>query len=252
MKDNIAVKVYRILRTVQAEGIIAGLKFAIVQFLRSDVLIRFRGFQHPVLIRSNTSDAAVSFDTFVKKGYKTPDNNFLKVIIDLGANVGYSAVYFANHYPSAKIVCLEPSEENFKLLEINTRYYKNVVLVNKAVWWRKAHLAVENPNSGSWGFRFKEVQYGGTSSIAIDDLLRDYSCGGNVMVKMDIEGAENEIFAECSDWIRETSYIQIEIHGCWKVVFDRLASFNYAGEISGENVVIEILREPVAGGDAVR
>jgi FkbM family methyltransferase len=64
------------------------------------------------------------------------------VIIDAGANIGLSALFFANKYPDAKIFAIEPEETNYKLLELNTKPYNNVCLIKAALWdsVRKIHL----------------------------------------------------------------------------------------------------------------
>jgi FkbM family methyltransferase len=243
MINTIASKLGLILRTIRSGGGTAGVKMAWVLLLNKNASIKFDGLKHPVLVRGGTSDADVALATFIRKEYITPRKDFFEIILDLGANVGYSAVYFASHYPNAKIICLEPDAVNFKCLEVNVKHYDNIILINKGVWWRQANLMIENPEADSWAFRFKEVQQGGTPSVAIDDLLREYSCNGKIMVKMDIEGAESDIFRECGNWIQETSCIQLEIHDCWREVFDRLSNFNYKARISGENIVIEIDRD---------
>lgn len=39
-----------------------------------------------------------------------------KLIIDAGANVGYSSVYFAKMYPRAKAIAFEVEQSNFDML----------------------------------------------------------------------------------------------------------------------------------------
>jgi len=59
------------------------------------------------------------------------------------------------------------------------------------------------------------------------------------MVKFEIEGAEEAIFKQDSSWLKSVSLIKIEIHDCWKEVFDALSEYQYSARISGENVIIE-------------
>jgi predicted O-methyltransferase YrrM len=41
------------------------------------------------------------------------------VVVDAGANIGLASLWFANQYPKAKIVCIEPDPENFRILKEN-------------------------------------------------------------------------------------------------------------------------------------
>lgn len=57
---------------------------------------------------------------------------------------------------------------------------------------------------------------------------------------MDIEGAEKEIFSRDPAWLKPVSVIQLEIHQCWKQVFEALSNLDYKASISGENIIIEL------------
>jgi len=62
-----------------------------------------------------------------------------KVIIDGGSNVGYASVFFANRYPDARIISVEPEASNFRLLVKNTRSYPNVTRI-RAEYGTERHL----------------------------------------------------------------------------------------------------------------
>lgn len=242
MKLTTTQKLYYTQRTIVSNGFGTGLKFAANLFLGKDVKIRPKGIKHSFLIRGNSSDPAVAFATFIKKEYKTPKMDEISVILDLGANVGYSAIFFSNHYPTAKIIALEPDPNNFSSLIQNTKLYPNIIPLNLGVWWRKAHLRVMNPNNDSWGFRFEESQNGGVDCVTVQNLIHDYGQGEKIMAKIDIEGAEKDIFLRDNSWIQHVSIIQMEIHGCWKAIFDNLIDQDYEAGISGENIILNFPR----------
>src|SRR5437773_1931564 len=56
-------------------------------------------------------------------------------IIDCGAHIGISVLYFKKLYPRAKIAAFEPNPDTFKLLELNIRQnnLSDVKLVNAAI-----------------------------------------------------------------------------------------------------------------------
>ena len=147
-------------------------------------MVQFKAATKPVLVRAGTTDSLVAFAIFVKREYWIPAGQEIDVILDLGANVGYSAVYFAHHFPNAKIVSLEPSEENFACLQANTEGYKNITTLKQGVWWREAQLELINPDAESWEFEFRETDGGGVPCVGIDTLAQKYACGRRMMVKI--------------------------------------------------------------------
>src|SRR5262249_26266347 len=72
--------------------------------------------QFPVYARPETSDYAVFDQIFVENQYKfLPDLPKRSLIIDCGANVGYSAAYFLSRYPLFTLLPLEPEPGNFHM-----------------------------------------------------------------------------------------------------------------------------------------
>lgn len=148
--------------------------------------------------------------------------------------------FFAHNYPNAKIIVLEPDHVNFKALTKNISGYRNIVALEVGAWWREAQLQVINPDAKSWSFQFEEVVTGGIPCVTIKNLIDKYAGEGETMVKIDIEGAEKEIFSRSPDWLNSVSVVQLEIHHCWKQVFDALSNFDYRASISGENIIIDL------------
>jgi FkbM family methyltransferase len=50
-------------------------------------------------------------------------------IVDVGANIGATALYFLNAFPDAQIYCYEPSLENFRYLRANTSLFADKIQV---------------------------------------------------------------------------------------------------------------------------
>ncbi len=243
MEISIGNKIYRVIRGFLNFGVINGFKYAFALLLRKNIQLKVRGIKKSVLVRGGDSDVVVVHDVLVKREYASPPAENVELILDLGANVGYSAVYFANMYPYTRIVAVEPQADNFQCLLDNCKPYPNIIAENKGVWWREAKVVPVKDSMDSWGYRFKEAEDGeGVYCSTIDQLMDKYALEGGVMVKMDIEGAEREIFENNPDgWLSRTRYLQLEIHDCWKSIFDEMSNYDYSAEINGENVVIELL-----------
>ncbi|QKT03354.1 FkbM family methyltransferase [Ectothiorhodospiraceae bacterium 2226] len=65
------------------------------------------------------------------------------MILDTGANIGTSALYFAQRYPRARLA-VEPEDGNFALLETNTRHLPNVTALKAAVWGSTEKRVIKN------------------------------------------------------------------------------------------------------------
>ena len=78
------------------------------------------------------------------------------LIVDAGANIGASAVYFVIAYPNACVVALEPDVGNFGLLSKNTADL-NVEALNAAISSTRGRARVFDPGEGAWGYRTKLI-----------------------------------------------------------------------------------------------
>jgi hypothetical protein len=85
------------------------------------------GFCYPSLIgivklvlRSNRgANRFIHGEVFEHNYYDLPLTRYPTTVLDLGANIGLTAVYFGRKFPNAEIVCVEPVPSNVKTLEIN-------------------------------------------------------------------------------------------------------------------------------------
>ncbi|MEK6809367.1 MAG: FkbM family methyltransferase, partial [Nanoarchaeota archaeon] len=82
--------------------------------------VRIKNVMHPLFLRPGTSDVPLLYHIFVEEEYNIKPKTKPSFIIDAGANVGFTAIYFANRFPKARIIAIEPEESNFKLLKKNT------------------------------------------------------------------------------------------------------------------------------------
>ncbi len=87
-----------------------------------------------VYVRTNTSDLEVAISSLYRREYDHIDLSEPGVIIDAGANIGTSSIFFARKYPGARIFAIEPETSNFTLLKKNTRKYRNIVPIKAAIW----------------------------------------------------------------------------------------------------------------------
>lgn len=235
------------LRSARSIGVLRGLATVSAILLKRGLLeLRLPGYRAPILARSGSSDVEVFEKVFVKEEYHCQVDS-PRLIVDLGANVGYASLYFAAHYPGATIVAVEPEASNYELLAANARAYPQIVPLQAAVWGRSARLSIANPGDPNWMFRVTEAAAAGAPSVAaitIPEILARYGDQMIDILKVDIESAELELFGEgCEQWLGRVRTIIIELHdnvrpGCSQSFYRAIGRLPFTQYIRGENIVV--------------
>lgn len=133
------------------------------------------------------------------------------LILDAGANIGASVVFFAMHFPRAHILALEPAADNFELLSANTAGL-DVDARFAAIGARDGEAALVDPGHGEWGYRTgagKGVAVQAASRLVQEKLAAGYT---PYLAKIDIEGGEAELFARDTGWADRFPLLIIELH----------------------------------------
>jgi len=136
-------------------------------------------------------------------------------IIDCGANIGISLIYFCRLYPKSNIIAFEADKKVFSFLSKNMKnspYSNQVVLVNKAVWKEEGIISF-NPDGADGGQITDEnepVKY----DLEKLESCRLYSYLDRPVdfLKIDIEGAEKEVIVDCADRLCNVKQIFVEYH----------------------------------------
>jgi len=191
----------------------------------------------------STSDLQVISEVWTNDVYRVEQMLDLQLefrtILDVGANIGAFTVLAYKCWPEAEILAVEPEEGNFSVLEAN--------LEANTVGVRCERYAVTDQSEGTWlnpyfgntqiadqddlrdtygldpspwrdfAWGITGAQAGGivqqrVPSKTLDQALDDLVPGGEIdLLKMDIEGAELEVFRSFDDWQR-VRYITMECH----------------------------------------
>ena len=209
--------------------------------------IQLKGITNKITLRPNSSDITTFKYIFAHGDYEFDFEPKPNVIIDAGANVGLASIYFANKYPTAKIIAVELSPSNFQVLVNNTTHYKNIEEINAGLWPKNETLKFKEEGFSPWGYKVNNKLDGDSisiDSITIPDIIERYSIKKVDLLKIDIEGAEVELFSENYDsWLPRVKYIMIEFHDrsrpeSSKTVREALSRFNFRDlGMVGENAV---------------
>jgi FkbM family methyltransferase len=135
------------------------------------------------------------------------------LIIDGGANIGLSVLYFKRLYPHARIVAFEPDPTIFGVLQTNCAAFalSDVTLVRKALWKEDGIITFQQ--EGSLAGRASPETTGPDRVEVEATRLRPYLLDGGVaLLKLDIEGAECEVLQDCADLLSRVENIFVEHH----------------------------------------
>ena len=172
------------------------------------------GVPHPLLLRSGTADASTFEKIFIWNGYDLDFPADVRTIVDAGANIGLSAAFFALRFPDAKIVAVEPELRNFELLQRNAAPYPNVIPLHAALWGEDTRLALANPDDRVDSFRF--ARHGAAQAVdalSVSSLLERFGIDTLDVLKIDIEGGEEAVFAARPEWVSRVRMFIVELHG---------------------------------------
>jgi FkbM family methyltransferase len=138
------------------------------------------------------------------------------VIFDFGSNLGASAKYFSLEWPEALVICVEPSRDNHELSRLNNSS-KNISFYLGAIGAKTGRANLVDPGVGNNGYRTETSESGSLQIFSVDELLRIESkteCRPLVpfIAKVDIEGAESELFSENTEWVSEFALLIVELH----------------------------------------
>jgi FkbM family methyltransferase len=137
------------------------------------------------------------------------------LILDLGANMGASPLWFNVMWPAARIVAVEPEAANFAVLCTNVAGCTAIVPVHAAAASCDGLARIQDDSVASWSFRTEIVPGGDIVARAVPSLIADAGPARPFICKIDIEGAEGELFSGDVSWVDAFELIIIETHD-WK------------------------------------
>jgi len=150
--------------------------------------------------------------------YDIPMDRKPHMIVDGGAHAGYASLYFANKYPEAQILAVDPEGSNVAILRENTASYPNIRVLQAGIWHRRTCLTISNQEAENWAFQVQESEghEDAIAAITIEDIMQLASTEFIDILKLDIEGAEKEVFSGRPEWLAKVGILIIELHDRFK------------------------------------
>ena len=159
--------------------------------------------------------------------------NHAPLIVDCGAHGGFATKFFAETYPRARIVALEPDRENFELAQVNNVQDRISVLC--AAIGNSDGSGKLSHGHNSLAHRVDSDPNGRTRIMSIDSILDQERRAGArpFIVKIVIEGSEEDLFEKNTDWIDAFPVLIIELHD--GMLPGRANSRNFLREMAKRN-----------------
>lgn len=201
-----------------------------------------------ISLRPNAGDYIAFEQIFRNLSYGSLESLLpIRTVIDAGANIGLSSIFFSNRLKSPRIVAIEPESANYNQAIQNTQAYKNIKNLHRALWYEPAAMNISNQETGDGiGFQVEIGGVGDIRAVTIPEILEAEGWETVDLLKIDIEGSEKELFekSRCKDWIHRVRVFVIELHdwlkpGASRAFFDAISVLEDIDlQISGENLVV--------------
>jgi FkbM family methyltransferase len=169
-------------------------------------------FDKPFKFHDGKNFVSTYKELFKDRIYQFKPSNTDRTILDCGANMGLSVLFFASNYPEHRIIAFEPDPSIFKILQENVETFglENVTLHERAVWDKEETLTFFTDRG--MGGRVENAYAGQQPELVKTVRLRDFIKPGVDFLKIDIEGAEGVVMADCKDKLSIANHIFFEYH----------------------------------------
>lgn len=151
-------------------------------------------------------------EIFVERQYAFPWTGAPPRILDLGANIGLSVLFFRAAQPEAPIVAVEADPAIFGCLERNlaANQITGVERMNRAAWTGPGHVRFRS--DGADGGRVTPGAAAGAVEVEALDLPALLASHSFDVIKMDIEGAEAQVLPACREGLARARFVTVEYH----------------------------------------
>jgi FkbM family methyltransferase len=210
----------RLLSYVQALGWRQGIRFAFLDLSGHERLkaVNLYGSTFWTRFGRRHSDFRTLLHVWDELCYQMDLDPAPEVIVDAGANVGYSVTWFADRYPSARIIAIEPDPGNLQLLRKNTAHLTSVTILEAALAASPGWADLIDTGQGPWAMRVGPAGDGAGAivgrvrCVTVDEVMQEHGIDRIGLLKIDIEGGEVEVLGASDGWIDRVDAVVAELH----------------------------------------
>lgn len=169
--------------------------------------------ERPIKFVDSASCHFIYQEIFEQEIYKFQTTNVRPYIIDAGANIGLSVIYFKKLFPAAIITAFEPDPKVYNTLcdNIKTFGFQDVVCLNKALWDKETVLDfyTEGADAGRVSIADDKEKLTRVFTVSLRNYIKDKKVD---FLKIDIEGAETTVIKDCGDLLQNVDRLFVEYH----------------------------------------
>ncbi len=171
-----------------------------------------------VYLRPSSTDISTVREIFLRQEYAWAAERLpvAPLIVDVGANIGLASRYFLHHRPQAQILAIEALPDTYAVTQKNLglpEIAKQCRVVNVAIWSTNDQISISVPTPGA----FSRATVGEAGEVLVrscrlETLLEQEGIDHVDLLKVDVEGAEVEMFRSADAWLGKIQALAIEFH----------------------------------------
>lgn len=191
-------------------------------FQKRHIFFKYPFGNFSLIVRNNNgSDNFIFSEVFDKEYYKLDSEIDILTILDLGANAGFTSIYYSKLFPCADIACVEPIPENIQALKENLNLNRiDASIFSSAISINSGSLKMAL-SEHDYGHKVSQIQFGKemdelttieVQATTMNDIMQKLSWKNIDLLKIDIEGYEGVLLSQNNSWIAVVNIVVMEIH----------------------------------------
>ena len=178
---------------------------------------------HAVRVRPATSDVGVIDNTFWGRHHlPPPELGVPGVVVDLGSNIGLTMSHFAYLFANARIAGVELDSGNAELCRRNIALWSDrCTVLQAAIWSYDGEVAYHRNPDEAWAYRVGVEDEGEPLVVearTLDTVLESVLPNETIdFLKVDIEGAEQNLLTAGGNWAERVRVLKVETHAPYSV-----------------------------------
>lgn len=214
------------------------------------VEVKVVGSDRPIALRLGTTDWLVMREIFIAQEYESTVRAVpaARYILDLGANIGLSIMFWEQKYPGVKVLGVEADLQNATLAARNIGDNSEILCACATDGSRR--MSIDRSSGAEWSYRAKPCSQEGDDAVegfGVESLIGMLVPDGEKLdlIKIDIEGGEKELFGNPA-WLARVENLVVEVHEPYMSVERLCESLRQVQWLDEDSLIVEIKGSEVA------